>query len=71
MNMKNKMKKVCLEKEFEGSSLNDNNDTNKSYTTIDENRNNRNPTGYVDENGIFRYRIPRIIITTNQQVPDI
>lgn len=58
-----------LEKEFEGS-LNDNNDTDKSYTT-DDNRNNRNPTGYVDENGIFRYRMPRIIITTNQQVPDM
>jgi cell division protease FtsH len=58
-----------LEKEFEGS-LNDNNDTDKSYTT-DDNRNNRNPTGYVDENGIFRYRIPRIIITTNQQIPDM
>lgn len=58
-----------LEKELEGS-LKDNNDTDKQYT-IEDNRNNRNPTGFVDENGIFRYRIPRIIITTNQQVPDM
>ena len=58
-----------LERELEGS-LKDNNDTDKQYT-IEDNRNNRNPTGYVDENGIFRYRIPRIIITTNQQVPDM
>ena len=58
-----------LEKELEGS-LKDNNDTDKQYT-IEDNRNNRNPTGYVDENGIFRYRIPRIIITTNQQIPDM
>ena len=36
-----------LERELEGS-LKDNNDTDKQYT-IEDNRNNRNPTGYVEK----------------------
>ena len=60
---------IELEKELEKQlkdNLQENNGTEehgKGYTTED-NRKNRNPTGYVDENGIFRYRGPRIIIST-------
>ena len=67
---------IELEKELEKQltdNLQENNGTEqgeKKYT-IEDNRQNRNPTGYVDEQGIFRYRGPRIIISTQPiQTPD-
>ena len=39
-------------------------DENDNKYTIDDNRRNLNPTGYVDEQGVFRYRGPRIIISS-------
>ncbi len=60
---------IELEKELEKQlkdNLSENNNTEegeKKYT-IEDNRQNRNPTGYVDEQGVFRYRGPRIIIST-------
>ncbi len=67
---------IELEKELEKQltdNLQENNGTEqgeKKYT-IEDNRQNRNPTGYVDEQGVFRYRGPRIIISTQPiQTPD-
>ena len=67
---------IELEKELEKQltdNLQENNATEqgeKKYT-IEDNRQNRNPTGYVDEQGVFRYRGPRIIISTQPiQSPD-
>ena len=40
------------------------------FDTVENNRKNGNSNGFFDENGVFRFKGPRIIIT-NQQIPNI
>ena len=58
-----------LEKQFDGDLL------NKNHTSdYDEHENDRkkgNANGYFDENGVFRYKGPRIIITSHQELSNM
>lgn len=58
-----------LEKQFDGDLLN-NNHTN-DYDEHENDRKKGKTNGYFDENGVFRYKGPRIIITSHQQLPNM
>ena len=55
-----------LEKEIEDEEE----DEEDKFDTVENNRKNGSSNGFFDENGVFRFKGPRIIIT-NQQIPDM